>query len=272
MKRLKVLSILFLSGIILNSCSSSEDDTVQVATLTTVAISNITNTTAVAGGNISSQGGAEVTARGVCWSTTQNPTINDNVSVDGSGTGLFVSNVTGLSADTAYYLRAYATNSGGTAYGNEVSFTTTNIPVAGSTREFTMPIGHVRDGSSYTLTESGSIAACMYIDGIEFDMDPYAESYTVEFYDLSRTRDGEDTTYPADASRTFSADYGTEMINGVQGNLEYVNWYYVGVSLAVTRITPEQKFFVMASWCTSTACNEGLCYQVDGMARVTVQY
>jgi|GEM_PF-2780803 len=271
MKRLKVLSILFLSGIILNSCSSSEDDSVQVATLSTVTISNITNTTAVAGGNITSQGGAEVTARGVCWSTTQNPTISDDFTTDGSGTGVFTSSVSGLSADTTYYLRAYATNSGGTSYGNEVSFTTTNIPVVGSTREFTMPIGHVRDGSSYTLSPNND-RVCMYIDGIEFDMDPYAVSYTVEFYDLSRTRTGEDTTYPADASRTFAADYGTEMINGVQGNLEYVNWYYVGNPLAVTRITPEQKFFVMANWCTSTSCSEALCYQVDGMARVTVQY
>ena len=98
----------------------------SVLTLTTVNTSSITQTTAVSGGNISNDGGATITARGVCWSTSQNPIIDNNpkITSDGIGTGSFTSNLTGLTANTAYHVRAYATNSAGTAYGNDVSFTT----------------------------------------------------------------------------------------------------------------------------------------------------
>jgi|GEM_PF-2498625 len=92
--------------------------------LTTWAVSSVTDSKATGGGNITSDGGAPVTARGVCWSTSQNPTINDLKTADGSGTGSFTSSITGLIANTIYYLRAYANNSSGTSYGDQVSFTT----------------------------------------------------------------------------------------------------------------------------------------------------
>jgi len=97
----------------------------QPPTVTTAAISNITQTTATDGGNVTSQGSSSVTSRGVCWSTSQNPTITNSHTTDGSGTGSFTSNLTGLTTNTHYYVRAYATNITGTAYGNQVSFTTT---------------------------------------------------------------------------------------------------------------------------------------------------
>lgn len=97
---------------------------VTVPTLTTAIASSITQTTAVSGGNITSDGGTEVTARGICWSTTQNPTISDSKTADGNGTGSFTSSMSGLTANTKYYIRAYATNTSGTAYGNEVAFST----------------------------------------------------------------------------------------------------------------------------------------------------
>ncbi len=93
-------------------------------TVTTTAISSITTTTAVSGGNVTSDGGATVTARGICWSTSTNPIVTGNHTTDGTGIGIFPSNITGLSAGTMYYVRAYATNSGSTAYGNQVFFTT----------------------------------------------------------------------------------------------------------------------------------------------------
>jgi uncharacterized protein (TIGR02145 family) len=94
-------------------------------TLTTTAASSITQTTAVSGGTISNDGGAVITARGVCWSTSPNPTISlTTKTTDGPGTGTFSSNITSLTASTIYYIRAYATNSFGTAYGNEISFNT----------------------------------------------------------------------------------------------------------------------------------------------------
>ncbi len=92
--------------------------------VTTNEVTNITQTTATSGGNVTSDGNAAVTARGVCWSTSQNPTIDDNKTVDGNGTGNFTSNITGLTANTTYYVRAYATNENGTSYGEEKSFTT----------------------------------------------------------------------------------------------------------------------------------------------------
>lgn len=96
------------------------------ATLTTTAASSITQTTAISGGNITSDGGAEVTARGVVWSKTENPTVEANAGItsNGTGTGEFVSNISNLEPNTTYYLKAYATNSEGTAYGNQITFTT----------------------------------------------------------------------------------------------------------------------------------------------------
>ncbi len=100
--------------------------TLNLPTVTTAAITNITQTTATSGGTVLSDGGATVTARGVCWSTTSGPTISGNHTIDGTGTGTFVSNLTGLTGGTLYYVRAYATNSIGTSYGNELTFTTSN--------------------------------------------------------------------------------------------------------------------------------------------------
>jgi uncharacterized protein (TIGR02145 family) len=100
---------------------------VELATLTTTKISSITETTALSGGNISNNGGGEITSRGICWGTSPNPTKTDNLSANGSGAGSFISNLSGLTKNTSYYLRAYATNSAGTAYGKEVSFITANL-------------------------------------------------------------------------------------------------------------------------------------------------
>ena len=99
-----------------------------IPTVSTSALIDITQTTATGGGNVTADGGAPVTARGVCWSTLPIPTIADSLTSDGTGTGVFVSNLTGLTPNTPYYVRAYATNSVGTAYGNEVTFTT--LPAA----------------------------------------------------------------------------------------------------------------------------------------------
>lgn len=101
--------------------------TITIPTLTTTAATAITQTTAVSGGNISANGTSAVTARGVVWSTAPAPTVAlATKTTDGTGNGAFTSNITGLTAGTTYYVRAYATNASGTAYGNEVSFTTQN--------------------------------------------------------------------------------------------------------------------------------------------------
>jgi uncharacterized protein (TIGR02145 family) len=98
------------------------------AVLSTLPLGNITNNSAVAGGNIVSDGGNPVTQRGVCWSTSPNPTTANSKTTDGSGIGNFSSSVNGLIANTTYYLRAYAINTNGTAYGNQLTFTTAGNP------------------------------------------------------------------------------------------------------------------------------------------------
>jgi hypothetical protein len=84
----------------------------------------VSQTAATGGGTVASDGGAPVTARGVCWSTSDEPSIGGSVTLDGEGTGSFVSHVTGLIAGTSYRLRAYATNRAGTGYGDAVPFST----------------------------------------------------------------------------------------------------------------------------------------------------
>ena len=93
-------------------------------TVTTTSASSVTTTTASSGGNVTDDGGASVTARGVCWSTSSDPTTVDDYTTDGTGTGEFTSSLTELTSETTYYVRAYATNSAGTSYGDNVSFTT----------------------------------------------------------------------------------------------------------------------------------------------------
>jgi hypothetical protein len=100
-----------------------------VPTLTTTSITSITVSTASSGGNISSDGGSAVTARGVCWSISSSPTTANGKTTNGTGTGSFTSSITGLNASTLYYVRAYATNGVGTSYGSEVSFTTSAATV-----------------------------------------------------------------------------------------------------------------------------------------------
>ncbi len=96
----------------------------QSPQVTTSEVTSFTSSTATCGGEVVSEGGTAVTERGVCWSTNHNPTLNDNHANAGAGMGAFVVNATGLMQGTTYYVRAYATNANGTAYGNEVSFTT----------------------------------------------------------------------------------------------------------------------------------------------------
>lgn len=95
--------------------------------ITTQNAAFITSTSAKSGGNIHSNGGSTITARGVCWATTHNPTLANSFTNDGNGIGTFESQLTSLTANTTYYVRSYATNSSGTLFGNEISFTTDNI-------------------------------------------------------------------------------------------------------------------------------------------------
>jgi hypothetical protein len=99
----------------------------SLAVITTTAVSSITQATAISGGTISYQGASAITARGICWSTSANPTLANSFTTNGTGVGTFTANLTGLTAGTTYYVRAFATNASGTSYGNEVSFSTQTL-------------------------------------------------------------------------------------------------------------------------------------------------
>src|SRR5664280_72794 len=134
---------------------------IVVATLTTTAITSITLTSAVSGGNISSNGNGTVTARGVCWATTTGPTSTNSITTDSTGTGAFTSNLSGLLPGTIYYVRAYATNSAGTAYGNEVSFTTSSIvvPTLTTTAATAITLTTATAGGNITADGGGAVTA-----------------------------------------------------------------------------------------------------------------
>lgn len=126
-------------------CSSSP-------TVTTNDISSITLNSAESGGEVTDDGDGDctVSARGVCWNTAGSPDINDNTTTDGSGTGSFTSSLTGLDAGTTYYVKAYATNGEGTAYGSEKSFTTNTVSIPGT------PTSNSPQCGTVTITRSGS--------------------------------------------------------------------------------------------------------------------
>jgi hypothetical protein len=143
-----VLFLTFLvSAIIGCSKSGTDEKTETTPTVSTTTVTAVSSYSAVSGGNISSDGGSAVTARGVCWSTNTNPTIAGSHTTDSSGTGAFTSTIIGLNLQTKYYLRAYATNAKGTTYGNETSFTTL--------------------GSRVYVAGADSNKACIWIDGIK---------------------------------------------------------------------------------------------------------
>ena len=103
--------------------SDSSFTTLAIPTVSTTAITAVTTTSASSGGTVTSNGGSAVTAAGICWSTSSNPTVADSHTSDGTATP-FTSSLTGLTINTQYHVRAYATNAIGTAYGNDISFYT----------------------------------------------------------------------------------------------------------------------------------------------------
>jgi len=148
-KSLIFLAFFLIAIFVFFSCEKNPtESTVDVPEVTTGEVSEITQTTAQCGGNITSDGGATVTARGVCWSTGQNPTVADDITNDGTGAGTYTSNIIGLTAETTYYVRAYATNSAGTGYGSAMSFTTKEAIQTGTVTDI--------DGNTYQTVKIGN--------------------------------------------------------------------------------------------------------------------
>jgi len=159
--RLKILNLLFLcSTLIFASCASNGEQN-YIPEVTTVDVTQITDRTATIGVVVNWEGNAEVTARGVCWSSTSStPTISDNITGDSTTTDDFTVTIKGLSVSTTYYARAYATNAHGTGYGAVITFTTTG-PQALVFIDYVHMDDHVIDAltaQGYTPTAAASLS------------------------------------------------------------------------------------------------------------------
>lgn len=135
-----------------------------VPTLTTADVTAITGNSAKTGGNVTNNGGAEVTVRGVCYGLTATPTIADSKTEDGKANGAFVSTLSALKGNTTYYVRAYATNSAGTGYGPAVQFKTlvdlpvlTTAAVTGITKVSAISGGEVTYDGGAAITARGIV-------------------------------------------------------------------------------------------------------------------
>jgi len=183
------------SDVFVTKLSDTTSPTIPI--VTTTAISSITATTASTGGNITSDGGASVTEKGVCWSTAANPTTSDSHTSDGTGTGSFTSSITGLSAGTAYHVRAYATNSVGTGYGSDVSFTTSDastlyVSISGDCGDKTPCYDSIQEAIDEAVT--GSVI--LIVQGT------YNESIVLNEPKALALQGGWDSTYTTQSSYT----------------------------------------------------------------------
>ena len=189
-------SIYYLRAYATNYKGTGYGDVISITTnpavpeVTTNSITNIQPTSATCGGIIYYDFGYSITTRGVCWSTNQNPTTSDSKTINGTGTGSFSSSITGLAAGSTYYVRAYATNSMGTGYGNTVSFTTGSSN--GSIENSYVINQYVAIGSSllFFVSISGAPANAT-ITSIEAKFD-YTAYGTVQNYASCRFNKGSD--------------------------------------------------------------------------------
>jgi hypothetical protein len=157
------LSVAFNFG-----CKKEEPPTIPV--VSTATVTDLTGSTATCGGNIISDGRSAITARGVCWSTNYIPAMKDSRTVDSLGTGTFTSRIDGLISGTVYHVRAYATNSLGTAYGQDKTFMTLAIISIVSTTSAT-------NISQTSVTLNGIVNANGQSTKVTFEYDTAATSY-----------------------------------------------------------------------------------------------
>lgn len=177
MKKEVFMSALLLSVFVYFGCKKSDNTPSNVVSLTTSIATEITDSSVVSGGNIISSGAGQILARGICWSTSANPTTADQKTVNGTGKGEFSSDLKGLTGSTTYYVRAYVTTTTGTFYGNVVVITTPPKQLANeifiegfafTPETLTVPVNTtVRwnnlDGTTHTVTSDSGLFDSSYL-------------------------------------------------------------------------------------------------------------
>ena len=202
----------------------------SLPTVVTTSVTNVTYTSASVGGEVTNDGNTTVTERGVVYSTSSNPTISNSKKRSGSGTGAYSVELSGLSEGTKYYVRAYAINSKGTAYGEQVSFTTlrSNGGNTGNTKKTIVFDADVDQGnagtdynypSSYTITKDGvTITVSQGIIGTYNNVDHYrvykdntltlnTNSGSIKYVEFTCTANG-DTKYGPGGFTVSTGNYG----------------------------------------------------------------
>jgi hypothetical protein len=235
--------------------------TIAIApTLTTTAANSVTKYAASAGGTIASNGGSVITASGICWSTTATPTTSDSKTTDGTISGTFTSSLTGLTAGTTYFVRAYATNAIGTGYGFAQSFTTlstsSNNPVLASTT----PASSITSSSAIlggNITDEG--ATQVSVRGLVYGTTTGSSTFSVTIgsgagtFTSTLTGLTQGTTY-------FVRSFGTN----VQGTS------YGAETSFTTQTTPTVSVTNTPSLITTTSAISGGIISSTGGATVTV--
>lgn len=202
---------------------------VDLPAVTTSGVTSVTKVSAISGGEVTYDGGGAVTAKGLVWSQSANPTISDNKIDGGAGLGAFVSNLSGLAVNTTYHIRAYATNSAGTAYGEDKVFTTladiTKLWVVGDYNGW-----NNSDAAMYiisTATSNGDAEGYVYLKqgGIKLVTD-HSWSDPATFGDNGSgklTNPGNNITVAADGYYYIKANIGT-----MTYSLILTNWGVIG--------------------------------------------
>ncbi len=248
----------------------------------TTPITEVTTTTATSGGNVINDGGATVTARGVVWSTSQNPTVQTNLGITSNGTGIgnFTSNLSELDPGTNYYLRAYATNSEGTAYGQQLSFTT-NLP------DYNV---YVELSNHYDVYTNNTITVVMSVNGLPEGMHPLGIQGSIMFnleileylgyvgYQLegSSLTVSEVDGQPDTKTILWSTDYGSSTVTN--GDLLGLQFKYKGIGEICTDIiwtgNPLAEMIIddnwneiEALWNNSEICGADGGYTVSGKVK-----
>lgn len=251
------LLTVILSLLVITHCKKDE---ITPPLIKTNAISEITQTTGISGGEVINEGGAPVLSKGICWSQNKQPTVSDSKTLDGSGVENFKSLLTGLSANTIYFIRAYATNTLGTGYGASISFTT--LPP-------TAPIlttSNIENITRITATSGGTITS----DG--------AESITGKGICWSINQNP--TISDNKTSDGIGSENFTSSLVGLDGNTTYFVRAYATnktgtgygnqVSFTTSPVLPTLTTLTVSS-ITSSSCYTGGIIIADGGSPVTVK-